>query len=229
VTSTSNPFSIYGEGAGGGEFDGLLCDLDGTLLDSEPWHKAAEIQAFATFGIHFEFADLHRFTGGTLRAMLATVSEESGKEITRDAFLDVQMPLLTEMICTQMRPFEDAIRFLERFRTTEKAMAVVTSSSQWYVDLARSQFGFLNEFFPVWICGTDVQNGKPHPEPYLRGKELLGIQNALVIEDSHNGVASGKAAGCTVIAADRHAEGGFESADLVVRNLDSLLPRLTSG
>jgi mannitol-1-/sugar-/sorbitol-6-phosphatase len=52
------------------------------------------------------------------------------------------------------------------------------------------------------ITGQDIINGKPHPEPYLKTAEKLDVApaNALVIEDSVNGVRSGKAAGCRVIA-----------------------------
>jgi len=53
-------------------------------------------------------------------------------------------------------------------------------------------------FFSTVITAEDIINGKPHPEPYLKTAEKLGVApaNALVIEDSVNGVRSGKAAGC---------------------------------
>ena len=52
-------------------------------------------------------------------------------------------------------------------------------------------------FFSTVITAEDIINGKPHPEPYLKTAEKLGVApaNALVIEDSVNGVRSGKAAG----------------------------------
>ena len=60
----------------------------------------------------------------------------------------------------------------------------------------------LSPFFSTIITGEDIINGKPHPEPYLKTAEKLAVPtaNALVIEDSLNGVRSGKAAGCPVIA-----------------------------
>jgi beta-phosphoglucomutase-like phosphatase (HAD superfamily) len=60
----------------------------------------------------------------------------------------------------------------------------------------------LSPYFSTIITGEDIINGKPHPEPYLKTAEKLGVApaNALVIEDSLNGVRSGKAAGCRVIA-----------------------------
>ena len=60
----------------------------------------------------------------------------------------------------------------------------------------------LRPFFSTITTGEDIIKGKPHPEPYLKTAEKLGVAppNALVIEDSVNGVRSGKAAGCRVIA-----------------------------
>jgi HAD superfamily hydrolase (TIGR01509 family) len=57
-------------------------------------------------------------------------------------------------------------------------------------------------FFSTIVTGQDIVHGKPHPEPYLKTAEKLGVApaNALVIEDSVHGVRSGKAAGCRVAA-----------------------------
>jgi beta-phosphoglucomutase-like phosphatase (HAD superfamily) len=57
-------------------------------------------------------------------------------------------------------------------------------------------------FFSTIVTGQDIINGKPHPEPYLKTAKRLGVApaKALVIEDSVNGVRSGKSAGCPVIA-----------------------------
>src|SRR5260370_39440156 len=51
------------------------------------------------------------------------------------------------------------------------------------------------------ISGDDVERGKPDPEPYRRGAELLGLRPAecVVVEDAPSGVGAGKAAGCRVL------------------------------
>jgi beta-phosphoglucomutase-like phosphatase (HAD superfamily) len=55
--------------------------------------------------------------------------------------------------------------------------------------------------FDVVVAGDDVTNGKPHPEPYLRAAELLGVapEDCLAFEDSPTGLASAEAAGCHAI------------------------------
>jgi mannitol-1-/sugar-/sorbitol-6-phosphatase len=75
------------------------------------------------------------------------------------------------------------------------------------------------------VPAEKVANGKPHPEPYLTGAKLLGLTPAecLVIEDSPAGVASGKAAGCRVLAVlSSHAQAELSGADWFVTSLEQV-------
>jgi sugar-phosphatase len=67
-----------------------------------------------------------------------------------------------------------------------------------------------------------VRKGKPNPEPYLKGAEVLGLSptDCLVIEDSVSGAEAGKAAGCKVLATlFSHSLESLRAADWVVRSL----------
>lgn len=77
----------------------------------------------------------------------------------------------------------------------------------------------------VLVPADRVANGKPHPEPYLIGAELLGLMPAecLVIEDSPAGVASGKAAGSRVLAVlSSHTQEQLPGADWYVESLEQV-------
>ena len=77
----------------------------------------------------------------------------------------------------------------------------------------------------VLVSAEAVTNGKPHPEPYEAGARLLGLapEDCLVIEDSPAGVASGKAAGCRVLAVlTSHAGEELAAADWQVRSLEQV-------
>jgi mannitol-1-/sugar-/sorbitol-6-phosphatase len=77
----------------------------------------------------------------------------------------------------------------------------------------------------VLVPAEKVANGKPHPEPYLTGAKLLGFAPAecLVIEDSPAGVASGKAAGCWVLAVlSSHTQAELTGADWFVASLEQV-------
>jgi sugar-phosphatase len=75
------------------------------------------------------------------------------------------------------------------------------------------------------VPAEKVANGKPHPEPYLTGAKLLGFapSDCLVIEDSPAGVASGKAAGCRVLAVlSSHTQAELSGADWFVASLEQV-------
>ena len=77
----------------------------------------------------------------------------------------------------------------------------------------------------VLVPAEHVLNGKPHPEPYLTGSKLLNLAPAdcLVIEDSPAGVASGKAAGCRVLAVlSSHTQEQLSGADWYIQSLEQV-------
>src|SRR5882757_10355795 len=77
----------------------------------------------------------------------------------------------------------------------------------------------------VLVPAEKVANGKPHPEPYLTGAKLLGFSpsDCLVIEDSPAGVASGKGAGCKVLAVlSSHPQSDLTAADWWVASLEQV-------
>jgi mannitol-1-/sugar-/sorbitol-6-phosphatase len=109
----------------------------------------------------------------------------------------------------------------------EKFWTVVTSATE---RLARARMAHAGVPVPARIVSADmVTHGKPHPEPYVRGAELLGVSPAdcLVIEDSASGAQAGRAAGCKVIATlFSHSLESLIDADWVVRSLEDVQVRV---
>lgn len=105
----------------------------------------------------------------------------------------------------------------------EKYWTVVTSATE---RLARSRIQHGEIRMPARIISAeDVQLGKPNPEPYRKGAEILGLapEECLVIEDSASGAQAGHAAGCTVLATlFSHSLESLSSADYVVRSLEDV-------
>lgn len=77
--------------------------------------------------------------------------------------------------------------------------ALVTNTERRLTERALETLG--RHHFDHSVCGDEVPAGKPHPDPYLRGAELLGLDpsQCLAIEDSPTGAASAQAAGCVVL------------------------------
>jgi beta-phosphoglucomutase-like phosphatase (HAD superfamily) len=109
-------------------------------------------------------------------------------------------------------------------------MGLVSSATLPDFSVAEQKF-HIRQWFDRMVLGEDTENHKPHPEPYIKALSGLGVkaQEAVVIEDSPNGVISAKAAGCFVIgiatsfmAEELEAAG----ADLAVNTFEELALRL---
>ena len=83
-----------------------------------------------------------------------------------------------------------------------------------------------------FVSADDVENGKPHPEAYLRGAEILGVspEACVVVEDAPSGVSSARSAGMRVIAvATTYREDDLHEADAVVASLTDFQATLLDG
>lgn len=199
---------------------GILYDLDGTLIDSEPWHKKAELEAFRAMGLSIVKEDISMYVGTTLPRMLEDLNARFGGGLTIEGFTHTQKPILSDYIANYIQVFPDVAPFLARVAHVKSA--IVTSSVEWYVEAIRQRFtDELGHLFETLVCEKDVVFGKPHPEPFLLGARRLGLatKECVVFEDSVNGVRSAKAAGCYVIGVDRERHGHLVEADQVVTSL----------
>lgn len=101
--------------------------------------------------------------------------------------------------------------------------AIVTSSTQ---RLLLARLGAAGLPVPQRIISGDmVERGKPDPEPYRRGAELLDLrpEDCVVVEDAPSGVGAGKAAGCRVLGVlGTHSAAELDEADWVVGSLEGL-------
>lgn len=107
---------------------------------------------------------------------------------------------------------------------------VVTSGTR---HLATARLGFVGLPVPkVLVTADAVENGKPHPEPYLKGSEMLGFSPAecLVVEDAPAGIQSAHAAGMKVIAmASTYGESELSTAEAVIGGFPQLSLRVRDG
>ena len=170
----------------------LLFDMDGVLIDSTPvvtrvWSEWARRHGFDPDEI------VRRVHGrpsiATIRELLPTADHEAeNREVERREILDldgvIPMPGVRGLLAS-----------LPPDRWT-----IVTSGTR---PLANARIRAAGLSAPGrFITAQDIVNGKPDPEPYLKGAALLGFapQDCVVVEDAAAGVHSGKAAGARVVA-----------------------------
>jgi len=196
----------------------LLFDLDGTLIDSESAHKSAEAETFRSLGFNFSEADLFRFTGVPYAAMLKQIAPALGLQ----TFLDAHRERLLGLVGTKIVPFYDVDECLAKLGSTSSM--IVTSSPRWYVEAVLKAFPAFVNAFPTYVCADDVSSGKPDPEPYLVAMSRLGVDasTCVAVEDSPNGIASAKSAGCYTVGIRRDDRLDLAKADTVIVSLAQL-------
>ncbi|HSC80432.1 MAG TPA: HAD-IA family hydrolase [Chitinolyticbacter sp.] len=196
-------------------FDALLFDMDGTLIDSTPcveriWRQwASEVE----IDVEHLMAHMHGVRGVDVIARFAPhrdLQTEFEKLLQRE-LTDLDGTVVVAGLRERLAELADA------------PYAIVTSAPR---VLAETKFDYCDLTLPaVRVYGEDVALGKPHPDPYLRGAALLGVdsRNCLAFEDAPNGIRSAKAAGMTVIAlATSHTHDELTEADAVIADWHAL-------
>ncbi len=199
----------------------LLFDMDGVLVDSTP----AVARVWTNWATEHGFNPLQVVKRAHGRPSLASVQEllpqaSHEEHLAEDLWLQraeiadvadiVALPGAANLLA-QLPP--------DRF-------AVVTSAVRELAEVRLRAAGLLS-FVRKMVTASDIQRGKPDPEPYLKGAAALGISPAqcIVIEDAPSGVRSGKAAGCRVLAIRTTAHDGellAEGADWIVNDCASI-------
>lgn len=177
----------------------VLWDMDGTLVNTEPYWISAEttlIEAFGGSWSHEEALDL--VGSGLWRS--AQVMQSKGVALAEAEIIDRLTDSVMQQLVESGIPWRPGAReLLQELRESGIPTAMVTMSVSRMAHHVADRLGFVG--FDTVVSGDDVANSKPHPEAYLRGAELLGvaIADCVAIEDSPPGIASAVAAGAVVI------------------------------
>jgi len=172
---------------------GLLLDLDGTLLDSEPVHQGAYRQYFASRGWHVDDAVVREFAGRRAHEVFRSLKGPWTGEDPR-ALTEAVLGVLGAST-VRPRPVPGATRLLAECARVALPVAVVTSARLGWVLAALELLGARPDL-PV-ISAQDYSRGKPDPQPYLLGARRLGLRagGLVAAEDSPAGIASAIGAG----------------------------------
>lgn len=176
----------------------VLFDLDGVLVDSiSAWYSAFN-RTLKDFGKEIldkgEF--IERCWGREIEDNMETLGlGKEGAEYCRSRY---------EENIEDVRIYPGVRELLS---SLDKRIGLVTSTPSPATSKILKHFG-LEEYFGAVVCGDDVDEPKPSPQPVLRACDMLGIEpkNAVFIGDTRSDVQAGRAAGCTVIGVGVEAD-----------------------
>lgn len=210
--------------------DAVLFDLDGVLVDTEPWWDEVRIAFAAEHGRSWGPDDQRAVMGANSRGWARIMRERLGLDTLDEAAI-LGAVVDGVLACYRDREVPRIPGALEALRriAASRPVALASSSHPAVIRAAVEALG-LHDVLGAIASSDEVEHGKPAPDVYLLAAERLGTEPArcLVVEDSLNGVRAGRAAGMTVILVPNEsvppAVGAREAADLVLASLADLDP-----
>jgi len=206
----------------------IIFDMDGVLVDSNPFHLRKWIDLFQAHGVPFDERELPRIVLGPPNEV--TFPLYLGEGLTREQMRELSEELeenFRRAIGPHARAFPGVQRFVEACHAEGITMAVASAAIGKNVHFLISALG-LRHYFREMMTGDEVSRPKPDPEIYLKTAQKLKVSPAAcaVFEDSFVGIEAAKCAGmkCVAIASTFSAEdlGRETRADLILHSFEAV-------
>ena len=205
----------------------FLFDMDGVLVDSNPFHKIALKQFCLQHGHDLTEEQLReKIYGRTNKDWIPNLFGSLSKELIKQ-YADEKEALFREIYKNDIKPVAGLIDFLEKLDLHQIPRAIATSAPRENVDFSL-QLTKTEKYFSTILDESFVSKGKPDPEIYLKTAAALGFPPAqcVVLEDSLSGVKAGKGAGCKVVGiTTTHTPDELNEADFIIENFHGLEPK----
>ncbi|MFZ9628166.1 MAG: HAD-IA family hydrolase [Ilumatobacteraceae bacterium] len=178
----------------------MLWDMDGTIVDTEPYWIECEYELVEEFGGHWDDAKAHSLVGNDLRESARILQEQGSVDMEIDDIVNRLLDGVVERVRRRVPWRPGARELLAGLNAAGIPCALVTMS--WSRFALAVVDALPPNSFEAIVTGDMVSRGKPHPEPYVTAANVLGVHPhaCVAIEDSPTGVRSAVDAGCRTIA-----------------------------
>lgn len=204
----------------------VIFDMDGVLIDSEPLHTKAAINVMKQFGITINEDHCCSFIGSTDKHMFEVLKEEYQLNTPIEDFLLANKQAKQELLKFEGYPAIPYIKelIIDLYKNNMKLAIASSSPMEAITDTVKSHN--LTPYFTHYISGMVVKNPKPAPDIFLKACKELNVlpSEAIVIEDSFNGVTAAKNAGITCIGFYNPNSGNQDltKANIIVEGFDEI-------
>ena len=205
----------------------FIFDMDGVIVDSNPFHKTSLKQFCSKYGFDLSEEDLiKKIYGRTNKEWIPNLFGKLSKEQLQ-AYAVEKEALFRELYKDDIVAISGLEGFLKEIQKAGYPIAIGTSAPRANVDFTLSKTN-LGAYFPVILDESFVDHGKPNPEIYLKVAAALNMdpKNCIVLEDSLSGVAAGKGARCKVIGVTTtHSREELAETDYIIDDFYGLNPK----
>lgn len=186
-----------------GEYRAFLYDCDGTLADNMAAHKESYAQVALAAGVEIDPAIIDEFAGLPIPVVVEKINERYGSAFDPSVFEKDKYTIFYSDYIEHTKPVQYVVDHLLA-HVGKVRIAVVSGGSREAITKTLRVLG-IESNVEVLVCAGETPLGKPHPDPFLKAAELLGIapESCLVFEDGQAGVDAAEAAGMDWIRIDK--------------------------
>ncbi|CAY75410.1 Phosphoglycolate phosphatase [Erwinia pyrifoliae DSM 12163] len=180
------------------DYDGLIFDMDGTILNTEPTHLKAWRQVLVQHGLVFDEKALIGLSGSPAWRIAQVIIIHNQSDLDPNPLAAEKTQLLKTMLFDTVQPLP-LIEVVKAYKG-RRPMAVGTGSEN-AMAVALLQHLNLHNYFDAIVGADDVKRHKPEPDTFLRCAELIGVPAArcVVFEDADFGLQAARAAGMDAV------------------------------
>ncbi|MEP6512518.1 MAG: HAD family phosphatase [Parafilimonas sp.] len=206
---------------------GIIFDLDGTLIDNNAYHIEAWKVFYAKMRLEFSIDEYkNKINGRISKAIFPYVLNKELSDDEINLYDDEKESLYRQLYAPHIKPVAGLINFLEQLHKEDYPMAVATSGLPPNIDFMFENID-IKKYFQAIINASTITTGKPHPEIFLKAAEALHVnpKKCIAFEDSVAGIRSAKAAGMKVVAlTTTHTAEDVQEADLIINDYTEITP-----
>ena len=196
--------------------------MDGTLIDSMPFHAKTWLLTLEEFGVKLSPEELTQHNHGTITEVIRSIMGEqiSGSEVT--AIAERKESLYRQLYRPHLRLLDGAGEFLGRSKELGIPLALATNAEWKNINYVLDGLN-LGDVFDAVIGKEDIQKGKPDPEIFLLAAKRINVppERCIVFEDSSTGIQAAERAGMRCIATTTTLKAAeLEQLTPVVRVID---------
>jgi beta-phosphoglucomutase family hydrolase len=184
-------------------FDAVIFDMDGVLVNSEPFYVEVEQTNFRQLGLEISEEEHQTYQGTATDRMWQLIKERHGVEYSVKDLVKMTNNLVTPYFNSmeKMEAMPGVETLIKKLKEKEIPLALASSSYAGVIEIILQKTG-LKKYFDVVVDSQLAGASKPDPEIFLLAAQKLGVQpgKCIVIEDSTNGIKAAKAAGMFCIA-----------------------------
>ena len=192
---------------------GIIFDMDGTIVDSLPYHYKAWKIFFKENKVENFSEKLKDYKGGGTLDLLTTVLGNNFSKKELKSMVDDKEIIFRDIYKDNVIPIEGFIQMLESIKSQKILVGLASNAIRKNVKMILNELKIYNDFNSI-ICGDEVDNGKPNPEMFNKTVKRFKLdkKDCLIFEDSIEGLQGAVNSGIDAIGKSSSSDKILKSA-----------------